>query len=1040
MKTEFSLIFSLLFLLVLNALGQTPFWQNPTSHSIQKLKAHATFYTYPTQALALENDRTNSPWFRSLDGTWKFRFLERGSDTTITPTSAQVLAKPWSNIEVPGNWELQGFGSPIYINTNYPFDPINPPFIPNSKENLHTTNPLGIYQREIDVPSSWSNHHIIIHFGGVSSAFELFVNGKSAGISQDGRLPAEFEISKLLNPGKNTITAIVARWSAGSYLENQDHWRLSGLHREVFLMARPQVYLEDVFIKTQLDQQYHDALLTVEPMMHMWDLDRARELSVVATLWDQSKNQVASEQLKVKDLIEVQSRGKGYPTNANIPRPAIKIDVKNPKKWSAEHPYLYHLTVELNEADGSLVEATSFSIGFRKVEWDRKGFRVNGKQVILYGVNRHDHDPSTGKAVSRERMLEDILLMKRNNINAVRTSHYPNDPYLYDLCDLYGLYVIDEANLETHMLGGTISNRSDFAGAMLDRAVRMVERDKNHPSIIGWSLGNEAGTGPNHEAMAAWIRSYDPSRFIHNEGAWYLKDHLTYDYDYVDVRSRMYFTLGKMEELLDRADERPLMYCEYAHSMGNSTGHLDKFVAAFRSHPRFMGGFIWDWVNQGLYTNVDGQKEIMYGGDFGEKYTDHNFCLNGLIFADRTPQPALFECKTAFQPFDIQASGNGYLVTNHHHFTDMSAFDLAWKLLENGKEVKSGKLLLPKCSPGDHRLISIPVAQTAKNKDQTLDLSIRTLESNLWAPAGFEVAAAQFDLTVQDWTHFDEEGEVTSNEDVDEFVLSSAQTQIKIDRRNGLLTSFVVKGFETLKGPLQPNFWRAPNDNDRVWAKNSLVWKDMASQIKLRDCQKSKEEGILQISSTFELPRDNSVIRMIYRLNGTGQLKVTADFQLSTNLPVIPKIGLQQRINEALSQAQYYGLGPHESYIDRNISVRRGVYSNQVTDLATPYIRPQENGNRSGVRWFALTDKNGLGLRIRGNDLNIAARDCSTEDLEETTHRHLLPKRDFIELNIDHKQMGVGGDDTWTMRAKPHLEDLIPSGDYQFSFIIEPIF
>ena len=733
-------------------IGQVPHWQNPQSHSIQKIKSHATFYPFASTQAAKKSAREESSWYRSLNGTWKFQYVENPSDLSVDLTAGENDFKNWADIAVPGNWELQGFGSPIYINTNFPFEPVNPPFIKGEGNDVHRSNPIGIYTREIDIPEGWGDKRIVIHFGGVSSAFEIFVNGTSAGFSQDSRLPAEFDITGLVSTGANRISAKVVRWSAGSYIENQDHWRLSGIHREVYLVAHPKVHLEDVLIRTELDADYKDAVIRIEPMMYYPDLEFAKDLHVEAELYDHTDTNIATGKLAVKDMIAVHTRGRDNSTNANMDRPSIEIPVKDPKKWSAEKPNLYKLLVTIKNSGGQTIESTRFPVGFREVEWGREGFKVNGQPVILYGVNRHDHDPATGKTVSRERMLEDVLLMKRHNINAVRTSHYPNDPYFYELCDQYGLYVLDEANVETHMLGGSISARSDYATAMLDRAVRMVDRDKNHPSIVGWSLGNEAATGPNHEAMAAWIRAYDPTRFIHNEGAWYREDGLTYDYDYVDIRSRMYFTLPRMQEILDRADIRPLMYCEYAHSMGNSTGHLDKFVQAFRTNKLFMGGFIWDWVNQGLYTNVNGKNEIMYGGDFGEEFTDANFCLNGLIFADRTPQPALFECKSAFQPVTIKVEGNGYTLTNHHHFSNLNEFTLYWTLLGNGEQIESGVFELPSINPGESGLVNIPYSKLGKDLEYLLDISIKLKDDQVWAKKEFEIAWHQFPLTQNDWS------------------------------------------------------------------------------------------------------------------------------------------------------------------------------------------------------------------------------------------------------------------------------------------------
>ncbi|MDH3245225.1 MAG: DUF4981 domain-containing protein [Saprospiraceae bacterium] len=1026
-----------LFSLTVNYIhAQVEHWQNPQSFAINKLPASATFYPFPDEASALTGDRERSPWYQSLNGTWKLHYVHNPSERLQDFQQSDFDDTSWSDIQVPGNWELQGFGSAIYTNIYVGFEPPNPPHIRGEGEDMHRSNPVGHYRRAFEIPANWNDKRIIIHFGGVSSAFELFVNGQSVGFSQDSRLPAEFDITDFVQEGTNTLAAQVYRWCAGSYIENQDHWRLSGIHREVYLTARPKAQLQDVFVKTDLDENYQDAILSVQPLMYYKEADAVRDLQIKATLYDGEKI-LTFAQLSMEEVVRFYSRGTSNPTNAEIQRHAIEMEVTNPRKWSAEKPHLYRLLVSVQDDQGNVMESTSMAIGFREVEWGRDGLKINGQTVILYGVNRHDHDPETGKTVSRERMLEDILLMKRHNINAVRTSHYPNDPYLYDLCDQYGLYVMDEANLETHSIGGSISMRSDYAAAMLDRIVRMVERDKNHPSIISWSLGNEAGTGPNHEAMAAWTRSYDPSRFIHNEGAWWQDGEITRDYDYVDVRSRMYFVLPRMEALLELEDERPLLYCEYAHSMGNSTGNLDKFAKAFREHPRFIGGFIWDWVNQGLYQTIDGEKVITYGGDFGEEFTDGNFCLNGLIFADRTPKPALFECKHAFQPVEIRREGNGYELINYHHFTSLKEYELHWQLLADGKPSDEGKFQMADVAPGKSWITSIPVSISGDAKDYILDISIRNPKTTLWSDAGFEIAHQQFILSSSDWAHLEPLAGASVEEDASAITVAFSGGEVKFSKETGELTSYRKGSAELLAGSLQPNFWRAPNDNDRAWGiSNHEIWKTAGQQLQLESIKSEEGEGIAQVFTSHQIT-DVGKMHMSYLIGEDGKVKVEVTFNLVEGLPEVPKVGMQLRIPAEYSTVSFYGKGPHESYIDRDGSARFGIYNMSLEELSTAYVRPQENGNRSGVRWFELKNDAAKGLRIQGNDLNISARTSTTEDLENTTHRHLLPKRDFIELNLDHKLMGVGGDDTWSIRSKPHPEDRIPSGKYQYAFIIQ---
>ncbi len=658
--------------------------------------------------------------------------------------------------------------------------------------------------------------------------------------------------------------------------------------------------------------------------------------------------------------------------------------------------------------------------------------------MILYGVNRHDHDPETGKMVSRKRMLEDVMLMKQNNINAVRTSHYPNDPYFYSLCDQHGLYVLDEANLETHKLGGSISMRSEYSGAMLDRAVRMVERDKNHPSIIGWSLGNEAGSGPNHEAMGAWIKSRDPDRFLHNEGAFYIHEGKSYDYDYVDVRSRMYYKLEDMEEILSREDDRPLMYCEYAHSMGNSTGHLYKFADAFRTNPKFIGGFIWDWVNQGIYKEVNGEKVMVYGGAFGEEYTDGNFCLNGLIFADRRIQPALKECKKVFQPASMEYVDGAVRITNLHSHTYLNEFLVRLALKDNGKLIITQKVIGPRTRPGSTATIPLPFTIPESERELVLEVSLLLSKTLSWADIGHEIAWEQFIVNSAEKKLTKANNNVELKEDMEEIQIFWSKGSVTISKTDGWISSYLIDDKEVFKNSLQPNFWRAPNDNDRAWGIHQhRIWKDVKAKLTSIENKKSGRE--VTINTTYELSQSVGSISIEYKINGDGHIAVNIVYSLNEGLPELPKIGMQSEIAGDMVEVKYYGKGPDESYIDRNLGMKIGQYRSSVPYLSTPYVRPQENGNRSEVDWMEIFTKNGQGIVIEGDKLNISLRDCTTEDLEFTNYEYLLPKRDTLELNIDHKIMGLGGDDTWTANARPHKEHMIPSGNYSYSFSIRPI-
>ena len=1035
-------------LFISGAFAQTPAWENPTNISWNKLKAHATFYPFPSAELARTGDRTQSPWFQSLDGEWDFFFVhnpqELPEDHAAKATAGDL---DWQSITVPGNWELQGFGSPIYINWDYPFEPVNPPFVPaNGTEDPHRSNPVGIYRRAFTVPADWDDKRVVLHFGGVSSAFFVYVNGEKVGYSQDSRLPAEFDISAYLREGENTVVAEVYRWSAGSYLEDQDHWRMSGLHREVYLVARPEVHLEDFFVRTELDDSYRNAVLRVEPKMHTRDLAALAGLQLRAQLFDPSGNPVwkAPAGLELERHADFFTRRRNIGANGERKLPGLSVDVENPLKWTAETPHLYTLLLSVHEADGTVREATSRPIGFRDVAWGPDGLRINGQEVLLLGVNRHDHDPATGKTVSEERMIQDIVLMKQANLNAVRTSHYPNDPRFYELCDQYGLYVMDEANHETHKLGGLLSGYSNFGSALLERGMRMVERDKNHPSIISWSLGNESGSGPAHAAMAAWIRTYDPSRFVHSESAALREKGVHSDLDYVDVRSRMYYPIPDMEKILANPDDtRPLLYCEYAHSMGNSTGHLYKFMDAFRANPRFIGGFIWDWVDQGLYqTTEDGERYFAYGGDYGEEFTDGAFCLNGLVFPDRAPQPAYWEAKKVFQPIRAELSGSNLTVHNDMDFTALDVLELRWEVLRDGATTDAGRMDLPAVAAGQSETIPLPVPALNGPQEYVLTVSFHLKEAESWAPAGHELAWEQFTLQPGAQALATSTGDAPRVEqDRETIQISGEGYTARVSRRTGLLESYVVGGQELLAQPLRPNFWRAPTDNDlasRI-TREMAEWETAAAKATVTSVKVRRQGGTQEIETILGLLGGKATERLLYTFDAAGKVTVNARITMADGLPKLPKVGLSMAIPADYDQVRYYGKGPFENYQDRETGARIGTFEMPLAEFGTPYVRPQENGNRMGVRWIEFSNGEGQGLRIAGRDLNVSAWPYTQADLIAARHTVDLPRREFITVNVDAAQMGVGGDDTWTPRARPHEEHLLKAGNYTWGMILEPI-
>ncbi|MEM8908521.1 MAG: glycoside hydrolase family 2 TIM barrel-domain containing protein, partial [Bacteroidota bacterium] len=797
------------------------------------------------------------------------------------------------------------------------------PCIPHDQStDRHRSNPVGIYRKIVERPTDWADKRIIIHFGGVSSAFYLWVNGQQVGYSQDSRLPAEFDLTEVLVEGPNVITVEVYRWSDGSYLEDQDHWRLSGIHREVYLLAHPKTHLEDFFVKTELDSSYQDATLYIEPHFYARQLEDLADKVLSCQLYDAQQQAVwdrpATLALSAYPTFYERHRYQ-LPYGERIVA-ELAVPVVNPQKWSAEHPNLYTLVLTLADQNGSVLESTRTSIGFRKIEWGDFGLKINGQEVLLFGVNRHDHDPRTGKTVARADMEKEVQLMKQFNINAVRTAHYPNDPAFYDLCDRYGIYVLDEANIETHKIAASMSRRSDWATAMLERGMNMVERDKNHPSIIGWSLGNETGSGPNHAAMAAWIKTYDPSRFLHNEGAYNWINNRSIDLEYPDVRSRMYFSLAQMEELIDRPDPRPIMYNEYAHSMGNSTGHLYKFAQLFRDHPRVMGGFIWDWMDQGLYQYTpEGEAYFTYGGDFGEELHDGNFCLNGLVFPDRTPQPALWECKKVFQPVDFQWKDGTVVVHNRHQFTNLSDFELHWELWKDGQLVQQQAHPTLSLAPGAHQSITPPFSIDQTKAEYILGLSLRSKAATNWAPKGFEIAWAQFELQAKNQQIEQSQQAITVVEQDEQLKISGANFTASIDRKNGHLLTYQINGQDWLKGSWTTNYWRAPTDNDYAakLPKQMQAWKDAPQAAKIIDFNYEKAEHKVTVRLVRSLLDERAQETIQYEIDGAGQIYFQLTLDAQQDLPNLPRVGVQWRVPRTFDQLNYVVKGPHESYQDR---------------------------------------------------------------------------------------------------------------------------
>jgi beta-galactosidase len=1045
--------------------GQTVDWENPRITQINKMPARATSFSFPDLKSALTCMPENSSRVISLNGTWKFHYVPVPKEAPEEFWNTDLSG--WDDITVPSNWEMQGFGIPIYTNVQYPFLPVDPPYLPDDN------NPVGSYQRSFMVPAEWGNMDVILHFGGVSSAFYVWVNGHEVGYSQDSRLPAEFNITGYLRPGENKVSLRVYRWCDGSYMEDQDHWRLSGIHRDVMLMAEPKARISDFFAQTILDKDYRDATLRIRPLVTNATGENIDDYILEAMLYDPDGAAVLEKPLTITAgavLHEV------YPRLDNVRFGLLETTVKDPLKWSAETPELYTLVLSLRSPGRELRDMRSTRIGFRSMETSGEGqILVNGVPVTLCGVNRHDHSPTGGKSVTREEMLRDVILMKTHNFNAVRTSHYPNNPYFLDLCDRYGLYVIDEANLETHGLGGYFSNQPEWSYCMLERAIRMVERDKNHPCIIIWSLGNEAGRGPAHAAMAGWIHDMDITRLVHYECAQgdprapgYIQpgdpDELDHnsrrglanprDELYVDLVSRMYPSPDMLEKLArTEPTSRPVMMCEYAHAMGNSLGNFTEYWDLIRREKRIAGGFIWDFIDQGIYkTAPDGRRYFAYGGDFGDVINDGNFCINGIVSADRQEKPAIIEAKRVMQPVGIDFIGkpvNRVILTNRHDFVNLDRYILEWDLQEDGKIQSHGTLTSLDAAPGETWESSLPledIRPSLPGGEVFLDVRVVLKEDKSWAPAGHTVAAGQFRVggSASPVRHVSVRGKpVKLEEDGEGYRLSGEKFTATVSG-SGFLTDLAFDGRELISAPLGLNFWRPQTDNDRRgWKTQEILayWKGAADKLQVTSVRTEKMAGGgMKILADGALPEEQGTFSLVQEFFPNGWIHVSLAVDPDPDLPVLPKFGMQMKIPDRYEKVSYLGRGPHENYIDRLASADVGLYESTVSDFGEHYIYPQENGNRTGVRWMAFTDGNRRGIMITADSLlSMSAWPWSQDAIEKATHTIELPDEPDQTVNIDLVQMGVGGNDSWSSQAAPLPKYRVRPRPMSYSFWIKPL-
>lgn len=1006
-------------------------WENPAIVHRNRLPARSYTFPYPDSETALTFDRAASPFFRSLNGQWKFNFAPSPAEAPAGFHEESFDASAWDDIAVPSNWQMAGYGKPHYTNVKFPF-PVDPPRVP-------TENPTGSYRREFYVPLNWSERQVFLRFEGVDSAFHVWVNGREVGFSKGSRLPAEFDITSCIRPGTNSISVRVYQWSDSTYCEDQDMWWLSGIFRDVYLLAVPRVHLWDLGVRTLLDGQYTDAVLELRAdVQHCAGETGPHTLETV--LLDGSK-QIASAQANVVPGSEIE----------------LSIPVENPNKWTAETPYLYTLLVTLKDSAENVVEVIPLRVGFRQVEIRGNVLLVNGSPIKFKGVNRHEHHPDLGRAVPLETMVQDILLMKRHNINAVRTSHYPDDPRWYGLCDYYGIYLIDECDLETHgfcMLEnwhGNPANDPAWEAACVDRMERMVRRDRNSPSVIFWSLGNESNLGRNHESMARRTREIDPTRPIHYEG--------DYDLKVADIYSRMYSHLdevvligkGESNSAPEGYKNVPFVLCEYAHAMGNGPGGLLEYWDAIYTYPRLAGGFIWEWVDHGIRRRTeDGREYFAYGGDFDDIPNDGNFVCDGLIFPDRVPSPGLIEYKKVIEPVYVQTvdlTAGQFRLTNRYNFRTLEHLAMSWSISSEGKVVASGAAPTPNAAPGETVDFALDIPEV-KGTGTYLTISFTLAADEPWAGAGHEVAWAQFELPVNAPAPrimpISEVPPLEVEKSPTSISIKGADFGIEFDTVRAILTRWTASGRQLIKRGPRLNFWRATTDNDRAWT-NAASWREAGLEdLRHRTDRVEVEtpvEGLARIRAFTRIAPpifDRSwECEYVYTIFGGGQVLIEVHGVPRGKWPdTLPRIGLEIGLPLELDRVSWFGRGPGESYPDSKQAGRFGLYCMTVDDMYTPYILPQEYGNRMDVSWAVLAGNDGPGILAIGQpSLNFSAHRYTAADLERARHTHELIPRDEIVLNLDYRHNGLG---SASCGHAPWEQYLLRPEEFRFVVMLRP--
>lgn len=1043
--------------------------QNETVIGENKLDAHASFTSFTTAEERLKNQ---PKYYQSLNGTWKFNWVKDPADRPKTFFQENFDAKNWDNIKVPSNWEVEGYGIPIYVNQQYEFSDYKKPiasdmelvdkiYPKNPGKVPEKYNPVGSYLKTFTIDKDWTDQEVFLHIGAMKSGGFVWVNGEYIGYSQGSKLPAEFNITKAVKAGQNTIALQIFRWTDGAYLEAQDFWRISGIEREVFIYAQPKLRIQDFEVVSTLDGTYKNGNLQISVKLENHQNNTSTPSLSYQILND--KNQIVDEKTKsinLKKEAQVQLD--------------FSAEINKVKTWSAEHPNLYTLILELKDDKGKLLETTSSKIGFRSVEIKNGLLLVNGQRITLKGVNTQETDPETGHVMSDELILKDIRMWKENNINAVRLSHYPRGRSFYELCDLHGIYVVDEANIESHgMYYGkySLAKKPSWEKAHLDRMLRMVKRDRNHASVIIWSMGNEAGNGINffkgYDAMKANDKSKRPIQY---ERSYRENDGTLYDMDTnTDIIVPQYPSPADFEEMGRSKTDRPYIPSEYAHAMGNSTGNFQDYWDIIEQYDNLQGGFIWDWVDQSIWkTNKKGEKFYAYGGDFGENMpTDYSFLNNGIVFPDRTPQPALYEVKKAHEYINFKEKGINkadeirILIENLYDFTDLDQFDFSAQIKAEGKIVKSISLDEISVEPQTGKLIRIPLNDfpTVDNTEYFLEISAKTKTAWGILPAGFEVAHEQIALPTlikKIQTRLSTSGKLDLKQDKDQVKVSNAQFSMIFSKQEGRMVSYIYKGKELLnksKGP-KPNFWRPVTDNDlgNGMDKKNIAWKTASLESKVTEMTASQiSDGTVRMKIIYQLPGVNTTFECNYTIFDNGAIKIANTLNTSDYKADIPRVGMRLQLPEQYENLDYYGRGPWENYVDRKASAFVNVYQSKVADQYVPYIRPQENGYKTDTRWLALSDQNKDGLLFVSESLDglgFSALNMENEDFDMTDgidyvnnikrkHTNDIKRKPLVQLNIDLAQRGLAGDDSWySLPQKKYLIE--PDVRHSYTFYMIP--